>query len=47
MANITVSPPSFDHNDLEGTVKKLCDYNIKLQEELQFLLTQMAKQSQK
>lgn len=46
MANITVTPPYFDPRDLEGTVKKLCDYNIKLQEELQFLLAQMDRQSQ-
>lgn len=42
--HITVHPPGFDRNDMEGTVKKLCDYNIKLQEELQFLLDQLAKQ---
>ena len=44
--NISVHPPAFDRNDVEGTVKKLCDYNIKLQEELQFLLLQLAKQRQ-
>ena len=47
MANITVTPPAFDRNDLEGTVKRLCDYNARLQEELQWLLTQVAKQNQK
>lgn len=44
--HITVHPPAFDRNDVEGTVKQLCDYNIKLQEEIQFLLTQLAKQNQ-
>lgn len=43
MANISVHPPSYDRNDLEGTVRKLCDYSIKLQEELQWILTQMEK----
>lgn len=43
MANITTTPPNFDRNDVEGTVRKLCEYTARLQEELQWLLTQMEK----
>lgn len=47
MANITTTPPGFDRNDMEGTVRKLCEYTARLQEELQWLLTQMEKKMQK
>lgn len=43
MAKLTVTPPTFVKTDPEGTVKKLCDYNIKLQEQLQFSLTAIEK----
>lgn len=43
MAHITVTPPVYDGKDPEGTIRKLCEYNAKLQEELQWLLTQMEK----
>ncbi len=39
MAKISVNPPTFQKTDPEDTVKRLCDYNIKLQEQLQFSLT--------
>jgi hypothetical protein len=47
MANISVTPPVYDRNDPEGTIKKLCEYSAKLQEELQWVLTQMEKQIEK
>ena len=43
MAKITVSPPPFNGSDLEGTVKKLCEYSTKLAEELQWALNQLEK----
>lgn len=43
MAVLPTKPPAFDRNDVAGTVKKLCDYNIQLQEQLDFQLTQMNK----
>ena len=43
MANISVSPPTFDRNDVEGTVKKLCEYDAKLHEELSWLISQLEK----
>ena len=47
MAHITVTPPAYDKNNPEDTIRQLCDYNTKLQEELQWLLTQMEKKIQK
>ena len=47
MANISTTPPVFDGNNLEGTVKKLCEYSARLQEELQWILTQMEKNKAK
>lgn len=44
MAKITAQPPLFDKNDLEGTLKKMCEYSAKLNEELQFALSQLEKQ---
>ena len=32
------SPPSFDRNDVNGTVKSLCNYTRSLQENLDFML---------
>jgi hypothetical protein len=43
MAKITAQPPAFDKNDLAGTLKKMCDYCAKLNEELQFALSQIEK----
>lgn len=43
MAVLPTKPPSFDRNDVTGTVKKLCDYNLQLQEQLDFQLAQMNK----
>lgn len=43
MAVLPTKPPAFDRNDVEGTVKKLCDYNIQLQEQLDFQLAQTNK----
>ena len=37
------SPPSFDRNDVNGTVKSLCNYTRNLQENLDFMLGQMKK----
>lgn len=45
MAHITVTPPAYDKNDPEGTIRKLCEYNARLLEELQWLLTQMEKKN--
>ena len=47
MAHITATPPVYDRTDPEGTIRKLCEYNAKLQEELQWMLTQMEKKIQK
>lgn len=43
MAVLPTKPPAFDRNDVVGTVKKLCDYNLQLQEQLDFQLAQMNK----
>lgn len=37
------SPPSFDRNDVAGTVKALCNYTRNLQENIDFLLGQLQK----
>ena len=37
------SPPSFDRNDVNGTVKALCSYTRNLQEKLDFMLGQLQK----
>lgn len=37
------SPPSFDRNDVSGTVKALCSYTRNLQENLDFVLGQLQK----
>ena len=37
------SPPSFDRNDVNGTVKALCNYTRSLQEKLDFMLGQLQK----
>lgn len=37
------SPPSFDRNDVNGTVKSLCNYTRNLQEKLDFMLGQLQK----
>ena len=37
------SPPSFDRNDVSGTVKALCNYTRTLQENIDFLLGQLQK----
>ena len=37
------SPPSFDRNDVNGTVKALCSYTRNLQENLDFMLGQLQK----
>ena len=37
------SPPSFDRNDVNGTVKSLCNYTRSLQEKLDFMLGQLQK----
>lgn len=37
------SPPSFDRNDVSGTVKALCSYTRNLQENLDFMLGQLQK----
>ena len=36
-------PPSFDRNDVNGTVKSLCNYTRSLQENLDFMLGQLQK----
>ena len=43
MANISVTPPGFDRNDPEGTLKRLCEYEAKLHEELSWLISQLEK----
>lgn len=40
---LPVKAPTFDKNDIPGTVKKICDYQIQLQEQLDFQLEQMNK----
>jgi hypothetical protein len=40
---LSTKPPAFDRANVEGTVKNLCDYLIRLQEELDFTLEQMQK----
>lgn len=37
------SPPSFNRNDVNGTVKALCSYTRSLQENLDFMLGQLQK----
>lgn len=37
------SPPSFNKNDVSGTVKALCSYTRTLQENLDFMLGQFQK----
>lgn len=37
------SPPSFERNDVSGTVKALCSYTRGLQESLDFMLGQLQK----
>lgn len=43
---LSTKPPVFDKNDVPGTVKKVCDYLIQLQEQLDFSLEQMQKMLQ-
>lgn len=43
---LPVKPPVFDKNDIPGTVKRICDYQIQLQEQLDFTLEQMQKMLQ-
>ena len=38
------SPPSFSKNDIEGTVKSLCNYTRTLQENIDFTLGQLKKE---
>lgn len=40
---LSVKAPTFDKNDIPGTVKRICDYQIQLQEQLDFQLEQMQK----
>ena len=40
------SPPSFNRNDVSGTVKALCNYTRSLQENIDFLLGQLQKSVQ-
>ena len=40
---LPVKPPVFDKTDIPGTVKRICDYQIQLQEQLDFQLEQMQK----
>lgn len=37
------SPPAFNRNDVNGTVKALCSYTRSLQENLDFMLGQLQK----
>lgn len=37
------NPPSYDRNDVAGTVKALCSYTRSLQENLDFMLGQLQK----
>lgn len=41
--NLNCSPPEFKQGDLDGTVRSLCSYTRVLQENLNFLLTQIQK----
>lgn len=43
---LPTKPPVFDKNDVPGTVKKVCDYLIQLQEQLDFSLEQIQKMLQ-
>lgn len=43
---LPTKPPVFEENDVPGTVKKVCDYLIQLQEQLDFSLEQMQKMLQ-
>lgn len=38
------SPPSFHRNDVEGTVKALCDYSRNMHDTLDYMLGQMEKE---
>ncbi|MEG1578243.1 MAG: hypothetical protein RR336_05725 [Oscillospiraceae bacterium] len=38
------SPPTFDKNDIAGTVKALCNYTRILQENIDFTLGQLKKE---
>lgn len=38
------SPPSFNRNDVEGTVKALCDYSRNMHDTLDYMLGQMEKE---
>lgn len=40
---LPIKAPAFDKNDIPGTVKRICDYQIQLQEQLDFQLAQMNK----
>ena len=40
---LPVKAPAFDGKDVAGTVKRICDYQIQLQEQLDFQLEQMQK----
>lgn len=40
---LPTKPPVFDRNDVPGTVKRMCDYLIQLQEQLDFTLEQLQK----
>lgn len=37
------SPPPFNRNDVEGTVKALCSYSRNLQDNLDFMLGQLKR----
>ena len=37
------SPPTFNKNDVSGTVKSLCNYTRSMQENLDFILGQLKK----
>lgn len=37
------SPPAYNRNDIDGTVKALCNYTRGLQENIDFLLGQLKK----
>lgn len=40
---LPVKAPAFDGKDVAGTVKRICDYQIQLQEQMDFQLEQMQK----
>ena len=40
---LPVKAPAFDGKDVAGTAKRICDYQIQLQEQLDFHLEQMQK----